>query len=61
MDLEPLPFRLGGAMYTLSPEAVSAGLPTDSAHNNKSTDGSIAIVLLEDVPQNLRGKLVRVN
>jgi hypothetical protein len=32
-----------------------------TAHNNKSTDGSISIMLLQDVPSNLQGKLVRLN
>jgi uncharacterized protein YceK len=50
-----------GSMYTLSPDAVAATLPADkAAHNNKATDGSISIVLLQDVPANLRDKLVRV-
>jgi hypothetical protein len=52
---------LSGNMYTLSPESVSANLASDSAHNNKATDGSISIVLLQDVPAEVRGKLVRVN
>lgn len=49
---------LSGNMYTLSPEAVSATLPAESAHNNRSRDGRIEIVLLEDVPTHLRDKLV---
>ncbi|HSW03835.1 hypothetical protein [Aquabacterium sp.] len=52
---------LSGNMYTLSPEAVAAAMPTDTAHNNRSTDGSIAILLLQDVPANLRGKLVQIH
>jgi hypothetical protein len=52
---------LSGNMYTLSPEAVAAGMSGDTAHNNKSTDGSIAIALLQDVPAHLRDKLVRIN
>lgn len=51
---------LSGNMYTLSPEAVSSALPSDTAHNNRSADGSIAIVLLQDVPANLRDKLIQV-
>ncbi len=53
---------LNGNMYTLSPDAVSStleGKPT--AHNNAARDGSISVVLLEDVPAQLRSKLVRVN
>ncbi|MDO5675183.1 MAG: hypothetical protein Q4G66_09745 [bacterium] len=52
---------LNGAMYTLSPEQVSATLGQDSAHNNKNTDGSISIVLLEDVPSSLRAQMKRIN
>lgn len=50
-----------GNMYTLSPEAVAATMPADTAHNNRATDGSIAILLIQDVPANLREKLVRLN
>ncbi len=53
---------LNGGMYTLSPDAVNStleGKPT--AHNNSARDGSISVVLLEDVPQDLRSKMVRVN
>lgn len=50
-----------GNMYTLSPEAVASTMPSDtSAHNNRSSDGSIAIMLLQDVPEALRGQMVRV-
>lgn len=51
---------LNGHMYTLSPETVNASLGDESAHNNKATDGSISIMLLQDVPTQLRDKLVRV-
>lgn len=48
-----------GSMYTLSPEAVASTLPAETAaHNNKASDGSISIVLLQDVPAHLRGQLV---
>lgn len=52
---------LNGNMYTLSPEAVAAAIPAETAHNNRSSDGSIAIMLLQDVPLHLRDKLVRLN
>jgi uncharacterized protein YceK len=52
---------MNGNMYTLSPEAIASTLPAKTAHNNKSKDGSISIVLLQDVPSNLRDKLVRIN
>ncbi|MFO6419993.1 hypothetical protein ACLBKS_07305 [Hylemonella sp. W303a] len=52
---------LNGNMYSLSPEAVAANLGTEAAHNNRTNDGSIAVMLLEDVPSQLRDKLVRIN
>lgn len=52
---------LGGHMYTLSPEAVEATLAKDGvAHNNSARDGSISVVLLQDVPAQLRSQLVLV-
>ncbi|MCK6424658.1 MAG: hypothetical protein L6Q75_06140 [Burkholderiaceae bacterium] len=51
---------LNGNMYTLSPEAVAASMTSETAHNNRATDGSIAIALLQDVPAAMRDKLVRV-
>lgn len=53
---------LNGNMYTLSPDAVNSTLDSKpTAHNNTARDGSISVVLLEDVPAQLRSKLVRVN
>ncbi|NRT58146.1 hypothetical protein [Sphaerotilus uruguayifluvii] len=54
---------LSGSMYTLSPDAISAQMSASTAqsHNNRATDGSISIVLLQDVPAALRDKMVRVN
>ncbi len=52
---------MNGAMYTLTPEQVSTNLNGKTAHNNTATDGSISIVLLQDVPQSLRGEMKRVN
>jgi len=49
-----------GAMYTLTPEQVSATLGEKVAHNNNATDGSISIVLLQDVPVSLRHKMKKV-
>ncbi len=51
---------LGGAMYTLSPEQVSASMGEKTAHNNRATDGSISIVLLQDVPESLRKEMKRL-
>lgn len=50
-----------GNMYTLSPEAVTASLAGKAAHNNTGRSGEISIVLLQDVPADLQGKLTRVN
>lgn len=48
-----------GAMYTLSPDAIKTDLPADvAAHNNTRADGSIAILLIQDVPPQLHDKLV---
>ena len=50
-----------GGMYTLSPDAVSVSMDAGkAAHNNTSKEG-IQVVLLQDVPAELRGKLVKVN
>ena len=52
-----------GNMYTLSPDTVALSLGQDApvSHNNSTTDGSIRIMLLEDVPAGLRDKLARLN
>lgn len=50
-----------GAMYTLSPEQISATLSEKVAHNNSATDGSISIVLIQDVPPSLRHQMKKVN
>ena len=50
-----------GGMYTLSPEQITSTLGDKVAHNNTATDGSIAIVLLQDVPPSLRDQMKRVN
>jgi hypothetical protein len=52
---------LNGGMYTLSPETVSATLGTKTAHNNTGTDGSVAVLLIQDVPAELRGQMTRIN
>ncbi len=52
---------LNGNMYTLSPEAVATSLGTKTAHNNSARDGTIAVMLLQDVPAELRGQMTRVN
>lgn len=50
-----------GAMYNLTPDKINASIGMEEAHNNSATDGNISIVLLEDVPQHLRDKMVRIN
>lgn len=50
-----------GKMYNLSPETINATLPTKAAHNNSASNGGIAIMLIQDVPAELRGKMVQLN
>jgi hypothetical protein len=52
---------LNGAMYTLTPGQVSSSLTGKSVHNNTARDGSISIVLLQDVPKSLRSEMKRIN
>jgi hypothetical protein len=52
---------LNGGMYTLSPEQISSSLGAQAAHNNTATDGSISIVLIQDVPLSLLDKMKRIN
>lgn len=52
---------LNGNMYTLSPDSIASTLTGKSAHNNTATDGSISIMLIEDVPQALRSKMKKIN
>jgi len=49
-----------GAMYHLSPDRISAGLEkTDGQSNNDSN--SLRVVLMKDVPENLKKDMVRIN
>jgi len=54
---------LTGKMYNLSPENISATLPTstNTSHNNKATNGGITVMLIEQVPVHLRGKMQLIN
>lgn len=52
---------MNGAMYTLSPEQISANLDGNSAHNNNDKDGGISIVLIQDVPPELRQEMQKIN
>jgi len=54
-----------GNMWSLSPDVVSPSLQTDcggspTAHNNTSPD-RIRILLLQDVPQDLRARMTPIN
>ena len=54
-----------GNMWSLSPDVVAPSLQTDAgspaaSHNNASPD-RIRILLLQDVPQDLRAKMTRIN
>ena len=51
---------LNGAMYTLSPEQVTASLGDKTAHNN-SAAGSVSIVLLQDIPLSMRSEMTTLN
>jgi hypothetical protein len=51
---------LNGHMYNLSPENITVTLSGKTSHNNIATDGSIAIMLIEDVPVELRGKMKQI-
>jgi hypothetical protein len=55
-----------GGMYSLSPEAIESSLGANApqpplSHNNTAKNGSIAIMLIQDVPLELRGKMKRIN
>lgn len=49
-----------GAMYTLTPGKLNVTLSEKTAHNRPSDDSEITICLLEDVPQYLRDKMIRI-
>lgn len=54
---------LNGKMYNLSPESINSTLAASAktSHNNTATNGGIAIMLIEDVPASLRGKMQLIN
>ncbi|NMF88265.1 hypothetical protein [Aromatoleum petrolei] len=54
---------LNGKMYNLSPENINANLPANpkSSHNNRAVDGGITVMLIQDVPENLRGTMKALN
>jgi len=49
-----------GAMYTLSPEQVTASLGKQASFHNSFSEGAISIVLLENVPWELRDKMKKI-
>lgn len=51
---------LNGHMYTLSPEAVNGTLAGKTSHNNLGRQ-EIAVMLIQDVPAELRDQMKRVN
>lgn len=51
---------LNGGMWTLEPEQVSAIMGEQTSYNDPVADGSISIVLLQDVPSSLRAEMTRV-
>jgi len=52
---------MNGGMYTLSPQQISSELNEQMAHNNGAKDGSISIVLVQDVPPSLQKVMKRIN
>lgn len=51
---------LNGHMFSLSPETIDASMPAKTSHNNSAPDGSISIVLIDNVPAELRSKMTRI-
>lgn len=49
-----------GAVYNLSPEQITASMGEKTSYNNNFSEGAISIVLLEDVPQQLKDKMIRI-
>lgn len=52
---------LNGNMYTLSSDSVFATLASDNVQTNRMVEDNISIVMLQDVPSNLRERLVLIN
>ena len=50
-----------GNMYNLSPEVINTSLLAKTAHNSKLSVDSISIMLIQDVPAELRSKMKRIN
>jgi hypothetical protein len=52
---------LSGNMYNLTPEAINSSMLNKTAQNNKVKDGSISVMLIQDVPTELLSKMQRIN
>jgi len=54
---------LSGKMYNLSPDSINTNLPSsaNTSHNNKATNGGITVMLIEQVPTHLRGRMQLIN
>jgi len=50
-----------GAMYTLTPKQIQSDLGQQGAGIDRDADGSIAIMLFEDVPPELRAQMRRLD
>lgn len=50
-----------GNMYNLSPEVINTSMLAKTSQNGKSPDDSISIMLIQDVPAELRSKMQRIN
>jgi len=50
-----------GAMYNLSPQDINATLNEGKASENSYKDGTLTVVLIEDVPDLLRSKMKKIN
>jgi len=48
-------------MYNLSPKNITSTLSAKISQNSPSTNEGIAILLIEDVPIELRGKMQQIN
>lgn len=51
---------LNGSMYNLTPESISASLPTNQTNGNKMKTDGISVMLIEDVPPELKSKMVQI-
>ena len=50
-----------GKMYNLSPKSITASLPAKVAQGSSLTNEGLAIMLIEDVPAELRGEMKQIN